>query len=407
MQGIHTLTSWTVYGQLGLSTPLGDLTVLPAHVESHQADNRQLLGNVTAFNYGEIQDSIEARLASKPGSTLTWVAGLYYLVSDQARDQGENRIGGVLQTAERVESTTTTRAAFGQATYPITDALRLTAGLRYTSDKKAQAYAGGPEYSKTKTSVSFKAGLEYDLAEASMIYANVSNAYKAGGYGEDPSASQYEPEKLTAYQFGSKNRFFDNRLQVNLEAFYYDYKQYQVGFPLIINGVFTMVTRNAGSATVKGLEAELNYKLSRADTVRFNVSRLDGKFGDFSYTDLSGLRDFSGLVMPNAPRWAGDIGYEHRFDLPGGGDVTASLNTHVSARYQTTVERTTDAEQPAYARSDAAVAYTPQDGKWTIRAYVKNIENEPVRVLGLETPFASRAILGAPRTYGAVFSVKF
>src|SRR5271167_3647116 len=53
---------------------------------------------------------------------------------------------------------------------------------------------------------SWKVGLEADAARDSMLYANVSTGYKAGGLNEGLSSPPYRPEELTAFALGSKNR---------------------------------------------------------------------------------------------------------------------------------------------------------------------------------------------------------
>jgi outer membrane receptor protein involved in Fe transport len=56
-----------------------------------------------------------------------------------------------------------------------------------------------------------------------MLYADFSTSYRAQGMTE---SEQPPPEKLKAYSLGAKNRFFNDRLQLNASAFYYDYENY-------------------------------------------------------------------------------------------------------------------------------------------------------------------------------------
>ncbi|MGC4084839.1 MAG: TonB-dependent receptor [Vicinamibacterales bacterium] len=71
------------------------------------------------------------------------------------------------------------------------------------------------------TDTSWKVGVEFDLRDQSLLYANVRTGFKAGGFAPGLAPNTYKPEKLTAMRLGSKNRFFDNRLQANLEVFYW------------------------------------------------------------------------------------------------------------------------------------------------------------------------------------------
>ena len=80
----------------------------------------------------------------------------------------------------------------------------------------------------TFSDTTWKAGLEYDVTSASMLYFTASTGFKAGGINQTVAPNNtYQPEKITAYEFGSRNRFFDNRLQVNIEGFYWDYTNQQ------------------------------------------------------------------------------------------------------------------------------------------------------------------------------------
>jgi hypothetical protein len=80
-----------------------------------------------------------------------------------------------------------------------------------------------------------KAGIEYDLTEQSMMYAHIATGFKQGGLNTSAPPTEFEPEELVAYEFGSKNRFFENKMQMNLEAFYYQYDNMQAQMPGPVN----------------------------------------------------------------------------------------------------------------------------------------------------------------------------
>ena len=67
----------------------------------------------------------------------------------------------------------------------------------------------------------WRGGVEYDVTPASLLYATVETGFKAGGFFFSHDAPVYQPEKITAYSVGSKNRFLDNRLQLNAEVYYW------------------------------------------------------------------------------------------------------------------------------------------------------------------------------------------
>ena len=72
-------------------------------------------------------------------------------------------------------------------------------------------------YSENK--VTWRAAFEWDIAEESLFYVSFETGYRAGGLQLTEGPTSYQPEFLDAFTIGSKNRFLDGRLQVNLEAF--------------------------------------------------------------------------------------------------------------------------------------------------------------------------------------------
>ncbi len=127
-------------------------------------------------------------------------------------------------------------AGFGQGTLNLSDNLRAIAGVRYTSEEKSvdgfdiganDPIVGGRTFNKW----TWRAGLEYDLTPDNMLYATASRGFVAGGFNNfSPTpavTNQYEPETITSYVVDARNRFFDNTVQFNVEAFYWDYKDKQ------------------------------------------------------------------------------------------------------------------------------------------------------------------------------------
>jgi outer membrane receptor protein involved in Fe transport len=57
-----------------------------------------------------------------------------------------------------------------------------------------------------------------------MIYGGYSKGYKTGNVQND--GTMLPPEFLDSWEIGIKSRFFNNRLQANVSAYYYDYKNF-------------------------------------------------------------------------------------------------------------------------------------------------------------------------------------
>ncbi|HEX6858818.1 MAG TPA: TonB-dependent receptor, partial [Caulobacteraceae bacterium] len=185
-------------------------------------------------------------------------------------------------------------AVFGEAYYNITDALKITAGLRWTVDKKdapripswvlsannlgypiAEVVEQEWREPTGRLTVDWKPDLAF--TDETLLYASYAHGYKAGGanppamgsvvYGatveerhklQAHSATKprtFEPEFVDAFEVGSKNTLLDGRATLNLAAFYYDYKDYQISY---------ITDRSAVNlnfdATVWGLEIEADWR---------------------------------------------------------------------------------------------------------------------------------------------------
>lgn len=458
------------YGAVAtLNADLGfaELTVIPAW----RRTDLDFYGYASSFliDVTEKSDqmSLEARLANQ-GDRLKWVLGAYYFVEDvsarQFFDQGSNgtRINSELET--------NSYAVFGEATYSLTDRFRLTGGVRYTHDNKKQVteahvypFVGFvppafPNFTPiildlrtdatsdvNFSKVTWKAGVEYDVADRSLLYATVSTGFKSGILFSALGRNYSDPERLTAYTIGSKNRFLGNKLQLNIEAFYWDYKDQQLSHLAPVQVAMTpggpiygpvFATENAGAATLYGAEVELQWKVLRDGILSLNVQYLHTKFDDLNYqaystsgpapvigctvtpTSLTGASptasiynvDCSGRPLINAPEWVVNAGYEHSFDLGGSGRVVAGVDTRIESSRYLSLDYLPLGQQDSYMMSNARLTYETASGKLAITAFVNNIENELVFANSVQSPAKPGVIynqIRPPRTYGIRATVRF
>lgn len=407
----------TFAAQLDWDLGFATLTAIPSYVD---ADKHDLTSSATTgvVNQPErtTQRSLETRLASNGQGDFSWVAGLIYVDGDYERHNPNLNSSG-----RRLDQTQplTSYGVFGQATQRLSDTLRLTVGARFSSDEKSQTsiytttatglVTTSPVSSKSWSSVDYRLNLEADLTPRSLLYATLSTGYKAGGFqtivAAGTASKAYAPEKLRAAEIGSKNRFFDNRLQVNASAYYYDYKDYQAKFPEFVGRELAVRVENAGKATLFGVELESSLQATPTDRLDAYVTWSNSEFDQFTYTSRTPagatLVDKAGEAMPNAPDLTARLAYEHRWDVRSGA-VTARLESAYSNGFWTTHERSIDSFQPHYVRSDASLRYQNDASDWSVRLYVKNIENIVVRAGA-----ASGNSLQAPRTYGVYVEKKF
>jgi iron complex outermembrane receptor protein len=211
---------------------------------------------------------------------------------------------------------------------------------------------------------------------------------------------------------------------VNIDAYLYDYKNYQVDqleyFPGESGPVFGDFISNAASARHKGVELAIDALVTRHDTLSLNVSYLSAVFQSFqypapvnpaappqvgfTYENLSGYTEFS------APRWTGTLTYQHTWEMPHDGQLSVYAQSHAESFYWLTPDHQPDSRQPGYTRSQLALQYSGLAGKYTVQAYVHNLENRAVYnnyTFQGPPPAHNYATIGPPRTYGVTLQVKF
>jgi iron complex outermembrane receptor protein len=313
---------------------------------------------------------------------------------------------------------------------------------------------------KSFTKYTWKVGAEYDLTPKNMVYATVSTGFKAGGFNQSATATPgsttalaYDPEVLTAYELGSRNRFLDDRLQINLEGFYWRYHDHQEAH-LITDGegVLSLDYVNAGDATSYGLDVDVVAKLTRADTVHAAVEWLHSEYDSFSYDEpanpsgapyqrgagngFSSFNPFSpqaastacavtpltsganaggehvdcaGFPLTHAPRWSGSLGYEHRFTFDGGSSLTAAADANFATSRYLAADFLPTEDAPSYVVENVYLTYAAPENRWSVQLFVRNLSDAVVYTGGYEgfIPGFVVGTIGAPRTFGGRATVHF
>ncbi len=428
---------WGVQGQLDWELGPATLTVIPGYRDTEQRSYYYYAGIWSFVDNPTRQTTAEVRL-SHAGATqaggLTWAAGLYYFrLTQRAYNQYALQCfcaNDSLFTFNRSPNftgrdlsdlNTRSYAAFGQATYAISDTLRATAGVRYTRDRKTEdgfsivelptigVSLTAPDIAqRTFSNVSWRAALDADVSPRSLVYASVSTGYKAGGLNEGLNSPGYGPEKLLAFALGSKNRFLDGHVQLNAEVFYWHYRDKQIATVASVPppGNLGYVGSNIPRSKIYGADVDGLVLLSRNDQLDFSVEFLRSRTGAFSVPSTGAAFLNSGEPVLRTPRWNIAAGLTHDFPLADGGSVKASIRTNYRSRQLLDVYEAPTDFAPATMTSDVYVSYTAPRGRWHVDAFVRNLENEAI-IVGVYRPYIPGPIssvgwgfLDAPRTYG-------
>jgi iron complex outermembrane receptor protein len=238
----------------------------------------------------------------------------------------------------------------------------------------------------------------------------------------------YQPELIDAWTLGSKNRFLDNRLQLNLEAFYWVYEDQQISHVVQDSrNVVVFGTENVGKAQIEGVEIESQFLPLQNTLLSASVQYLDSLYKDFVYTvpSFGGavppvancpyttaatvyVLDCSGKRPPNAPEWTVGFGAEQTLPL---GNYQFVLNAYTRWQSQTlaSLEYQEVQYQHPFWRTDASITFEDSYSRYRVTGFVNNIENR--RQLGTATPHPLAPLvsssLSSPRIYGLRVGVKF
>jgi iron complex outermembrane receptor protein len=362
-------------------------------------------------NYRQITNELRAS-ASNPWGT--WIAGLYAydLDSNGTFTFGSFTPGTGVPVSivdfNRIEG----EALFGQVTFNLGPGLRWTLGGRYSIDDRVgrgqflEGTALEPfTYGENFSHADYKVGIAYDVAAHVMLYSETQTGYQPGtfnAFASTPSVSNAVNEAtLTAYTVGAKSRLFDDRLQMDDELFYYDYRGlFASAYNTVLNSNQTF---NAQKTEIYGDQLDILFRLTTSDQLNLSIGYLSARNIRFELPDRT--QNFDGFQLQYAPDWTINAGYFHDFRW-----ATGYLRAKASSRFEDSFyadfSHTPGGRQQPYVKSDASLTYYSSIGGWSFGAWIKNIENVAVIAAtagGSNIPplaTGATAFLEPPRTYG-------
>jgi iron complex outermembrane receptor protein len=438
----------------------GDNTSLPVFVFAQTA-NRQR------------QFSQELRAAYDNGGPVNFVVGAYYFWQTV---KGHSTLGfgsaaplwylptlpPALANAaldgfiaeNRTDPITRSLAFFGQANWKLTDQLTLTAGLRYTHEKKTGTFdeyhtagadlAGFSDAERaiilgarnnffpvksfdTRLSDNSLGGLislAWKPTNDLLLYGTYSRGNKSGGLnlailpaGVDPDV---KPEKVDSFEIGLKTQFLDRRGTFNLAGFWTETTNYQ-GAIVELDPVFRQYIANIPKVRSRGIEAELNFALSDRLGLNGGVAYTDAKFVDYTNAPqaleyakpgAAAVQDLSGRQLPGVPKWTWNIGADANVPVGDWGGKGVQLYAHADyahrSTYNTTESLSIYGQVPGYGVANARLGLRTDDGLIDLSVWVKNLFDKDyftslqVQNIGLITSPS----IGEPRTVGVTLRTK-
>jgi len=421
-QSMNETLAWASTGEIGApaNPAWQNYSVVPATFQTHELDfnfQNSRLKNVFGASY----------FGQKGGPDFTAVSGI------------SNAVGYsyVSVNPDAPQSHKDAWGVFDQATVSLTDSLRLTGGIRYSSEEQYIApilyqFCGiipgvttlgmltvdtslycapdqVPSASGSWSSTTWKAALDADLSENTLAYVSVSTGFKSGGVQPGlppPLPATYSPEHVTNYEVGTKSRLLDNTLSVRAALFYEDYSDLQV-FQLVAVPQIgpQLVTTNAAKARIYGAEFEADWRLSVRDMLQGFVDYLHATYTQYdnAYDARTNqiIPSLTGSYLPNAPKGSLRLQYSHRFDLSGGWTLTPLVGVFWQSTTYLQANNIDYYRQRAYTKSNANLTFADPADHWKLIAYVENIENKPIRT----TAWSDGSGLvysdfDAPRTFG-------
>jgi iron complex outermembrane receptor protein len=399
------------------------------------------LTSLAAISYDQ-QFTQEFQLSSTKNEQFTWVTGVYFY---HALDQYKPLVIGfgptVISPVPNVPTSividdgemSNSVAGYAQGTYEIAADTHLTAGVRYTYEKKeldgntaflidgvnagntnipapGSGIAPTDEFKK----FTYRVALDHKFTPDVLGYVSYNTGFKSGGYNlAVPSNAPYAPETIGAAEVGLKTEFLNHRLRINGAAYHYNYDNIQVGRYVDSNEAIY----NGASAKIYGADFDVEAVLPGGFSVFGGFAYTHATFSDFPNADYFGpvggcvpapggtcSGSANGKRLPFSPDSTVNVGANYKVPLAGG-------NMEWSAVYYRTAKFYAAPDNIGYQSSydliNASVAWVDQSGRFSVKLWGKNLGNTVYAVSLLEAGQGLVEALGAPRTYGVTVGTKF
>jgi iron complex outermembrane recepter protein len=336
---------------------------------------------------------------------LDWATGLFYF-DGFSLARGHVNVGMFgLDFDQDDPSNVEDMAGFVQGTYHLTDRLGLTAGVRYTDETKDYQY-NHQFFATTKTDASYtrtdwKAGVDFQLTDDILTYAQVSTGFKGGGFNPRPftgsQVTAFGPETLRSHEIGVKSEWLDHRLRVNLAIFQADYKDLQLSSQTQdLTGQPYVGISNVGEVDIRGFELEVDARPFEGLLVNAAVGYTDQEYKDLgTAVGCQGLP--AGVAIPapapgfncvtnnptlddtpGGPKWRGNAGVQYAIPFANGSSLTPRLDVNFqdAAPSGNSNDRYTFDDLAGYTLFNGRVTWASSSDDWSVSLLGTNLTDK-------------------------------
>lgn len=312
---------------------------------------------------------------------------------------------------------TRTIALFTQLSWHINDRLSLILGLRSSRETKKvlldqdyqnsgialQAAFGVTEYEldteRDESNTAPKISLKYELGDDDLLYASYAEGFKAGGFNplaRTADESSFDQETAQAFEIGYKMTALEGALTLNTAIYQTTFSDMQIQ-AFIGNG---FIVNNAAEATTRGIELDLNFQPWAGTSIFASWGFTDATFDEYRdgpcrAGDESETCDLSGERLPRAPRYSASAGFNAAVPI-WANRLAVIIGADLSWRDHILFDLDGDPidAQDEYHLLNLHLGVADSDGRWSLMAHAKNVEDKTVRQFAADLPVFDQSHMG-------------
>ena len=387
------------------------------------------------FPFVSQQYSEEAQLLGKSfADRLDWVLGGFYL-HDVEQNFLQAQTYFFTPQQDIYGGPSSSKAIFGQGTYDLSAVLprlKLTGGIRYTSDSTSRDSSGGslgsvcvgqitdcgpnPTSRASSNALTWTSALDYEVVPDTLLYFTSRRGYRPGGYNAPNSpVPEFAPEFVQDYELGIKSdwRLGGAAIRTNADLYYQNYQDIQVQQTFITPAGIAVATNNAAAARITGAEFEVLAQLTHDLQLGATFDYLDFQYKSFAPgVAAATIATLEGTRTVNAP--PRKYGLTARYQLPLApdiGELTVRADWHwqaTSGDYSQTAAGLID----SYGLLNASANWDRILGKsLDVSLFGSNLTNKDYAIAQLGSFYNQFGIaltrFGEPRMYGIRLRYRF